>query len=286
MTTPARRIATCLRCGFREDQLRHYQTCVPTRYWPQALRDRKARAMGILAEIATCCDRPVAEHPYFITSGERAGWHFATVEQRLPTFDRVKPRSLYEYRQQHPEANPVIGENTTRIEQRKNLNGDMVDVEVTVSLREALGHATCPRCHRPMVVPSMHLDCKPRVMSGAGWWNAIPEAPEPPTDEAELADFLDPGAAIRAQLEAEQRAEQEARSEFDVLRETFDEMNDAAVIVSEQQMQATLDALVASEPSATVAEGPAGWPCPICGRVSKSAIGDRSHQAAHARAGA
>lgn len=211
MTTSTQtRAKICPRCNFRSDQLRHFQQCVPTRYWPAALRDRKATAMHVLAAVATCCDRAVEDHPYF----QDGGWHFATVEQRAPGFDRVKPGSLYEYRRAHPEANPLVGENQTRVERRKNVMGDEVDMEVVVSLAEARGFANCQRCGRPMLVANAHLDCRPRALTGPGWYDRAP-AVEPPTpaelggtpvDDPELADFLDPGSALRRELQAEAEA--------------------------------------------------------------------------------
>lgn len=204
MTT---RVRTCNRCGFADDHIRHFQSCVPTRYWPKEMQDRKLTAMG----------------------------HDLDPEREV----KVKPRSLHEYRLQHPEANPLLGENVTRTETRKNILGLDVQVEVPLTVREAAGHAQCPRCHRPLLVPGMHLDCKPRAVSGASWYDAIPEAPDPEPDE-EMQSFVNPQAAIEERVQAEQEAE-----------------------------TARLEAVA--------------FTCQTCGRVSKSAAGDKAHQRAHQR---
>ncbi len=249
MTTTARRVLSCNRCGFKMDALRHMQSCVPTRYWPAEMRDRKATAMGQLRPQATCCERPLSEHPYF-TDG---AWHFATIAQRMPSFDRVKPRSLYEYRQLHPEANPLVAENETLRERRKNVTGVEVDMERLATLAEVRGRAvpTCPRCTRPLLVPSAHLDCKPpqsRVMTGPGWYDRAP-SPEPDApldDDPELADFLDPGRAQREALIAEQEHGHDLRALDDM---TPDEASEAYTL-QVPEPQSLLERMQDADPGA------------------------------------
>src|SRR3990172_1824353 len=119
-TAPTRRALTCAGCGFSQDDPWHYRNCVPTRYWPKELRDRKLSAQHHDAERMT-----------------------ALPERRRMT--------LYEYRQTHPEANPLTNEHVKVTETRKNpATGEVDRWERELGLSERIAQSPpCERCRRP-----------------------------------------------------------------------------------------------------------------------------------------
>lgn len=273
--TTARRALTCASCGFSNDDIWHFKNCVPTQYWPAHLRDQKRAAMNQRAAVCECGE-PLSAHP--IHDGH--GWHFATLAhapERAP--ERVKT-SLHEYRLAHPEANPLTAEQRMVTETRTNLKGEEETFERPKTIREAVNEVQpCTRCGRPLIDRMMHITCQPKdgtipppypprdvlkrdalppvtrrpkvhteadVKVGNAWFegesgpigdDAVDE------DDPELADFLDPGAGLRAQLQAEAVAEHERRE--------------------------------------TASEAVHPFTCPDCGRVSKSAAGNAAHQRSH-----
>jgi len=193
--TTARRALTCPSCGFANDDAWHFRACVPTRLWPKELRDRKMVAMG----------------------------HDPDRMAQMPEKRRM---SLHEYRLTHPEANPITTEQVIIHETRQDKDG-LKEWDRVEGLKEALARVQpCDRCHRPLVDRKFHMTCKPvdgvpptpppAVRSGAGWYNALPEAPDPEPDPNELRDFVrDPQAEVEARVmvEMEQwKAEREAVS--------------------------------------------------------------------------
>lgn len=274
-------------CGFPLDHLRHLSACVPASQWPREMRERKAAAMRQAGPLCQC-GTPMDEHPYH----DGHGWHFAvSMEESVREPEQQKPRGLSEYRRLHPEANPLTTEHTTIKEYRKRADGGQDEFERVAGIREVLNKAQpCPRCHRPLIDRAMHVVCKPvdgsipperlesnrlkrdnvvgtprhpvvhtqaEVVSGAGWYRALPVqtdddvdvdeqddfvAPvimerEPVTDDEaidqdELADFL--GASeqpepseLRERLQEEQEAGRAEREAFELMSETNRVLADA-----------------------------------------------------------
>lgn len=288
--TTQRRAKLCARCGFSGDHMLHFRNCVPTSQWPRALRERKAAAMG----------------------------HNVTVEEdREP--EPEKPRGLAEYRRLHPEANPLTTERITVKEHRKRDDGGHDEWERVVGVREAMNQAQpCPRCHRPVLDRSMHITCQPvdgsvihdaprgrlqrddvpltprtpvihttdEVRTGRAWFEQLPDAQEPETDEEELRDFLgdpEPDAEmVDPEVLAKVIAEQEAwvpLAEREVIA-----LSDA---VPGDTLVSTDHGLVrAPELKAFIATLADPFTCPTCQRVSKSAAGNAAHGRSHKAVGA
>lgn len=232
--TTARRVISCLSCGFPTDHLRHLSACVPTSQWPRDLRERKANAMRQVGALCQC-GVPEAEHPYH----DGTGWHFAvSMEEPVREPEPQKPRGLSEYRRLHPEANPLTAEHITIREFRKRADGQTDEFERVAGIREVLNKTQpCPRCARPMIDRAMHVVCKPvdgsipperpesnrlkrdnvvgtprrpvvhtqaEVVSVAGWYNALPVQTD--EDESELDDYVAPVIAQRVTSNADDPA--------------------------------------------------------------------------------
>lgn len=201
MTTPqaTRRAISCAQCGFPNDDPWHMRSCVPTRFWPKELRDRKLSSMG----------------------------HDRESLDQLP---EKRKMSLHEYRQLHPEANPITSEKRIIQETRTEKDGRVRTWTRVEGFREAVNRSQpCPRCHRPLLNPQMHIVCRPveggpvrvvetvqqdappiPVRSGAGWYEQLAEAPDPEPESDEMLDFArDPQEAVEERVRAEQEAVRE-----------------------------------------------------------------------------
>lgn len=310
MTTRVRAKA-CGECGFATDHIYHFRNCVPTRYWPQVMRDRK---VGAMTGERCACGEPVADHPLFRDSA----WHFAT----QPVLDLGPERrkvTLFEYRRTHPEANPLVAEQAMVEEQRTDPDGATHRWERPLSVAEAVrGAVPCPRCERPMLDRTMHIVCQPvdttvrgpvpdarltprerpvavvEERSGADWWDGLAEpVDELPVDESEIADYvrgindddLEAAAeAERAELRDRLRAEQEAVRAERVARESFGvpfPTSEYDTAVSEgASAPGSLVVLPEAADAGTTADSPseaATFPCAKCGRANKSAAGRAAH---------
>lgn len=319
--TTARRVIACMSCGFPTDHLRHLSACVPTYQWPRDLRERKANAMRQVGALCQC-GVPESEHPYH----DGNGWHFAvSMEEPVREPEQQKPRGLAEYRRLHPEANPLTSEHITIREFRKRADGATDEFERVAGIREVLNKAQpCPRCSRPMIDRAMHVVCKPvdgsipperlesnrlkrdnvvgtprrpvvhtqaEVVSGAGWYNALPVQTDDDVDTDEPDDYVAPVVAERESVTDDEAIDPDELADF--LGESEDEQPEpselhARLIEDAEAEKVRIDIARAEADVARfvtdVAEAmpaPNPFACPTCGRVSKSLTGNKSHQRSH-----
>jgi hypothetical protein len=137
-------------------------------------------------------------------------------EDGLAQLPEKRKVSLYEYRKLHPEANPITTEQRMIHETRTEKDGRISEWERHEGFREAVNRVQpCPRCNRPLLVPSSHIVCKPVEggpvavtveRRGAGWYESLAEAPDPEPDEEERDFAADPQAEVEARVRAEMLA--------------------------------------------------------------------------------